>query len=164
MKHTDGHDLPVTSPIFLFVQVFPAGIVRSVRLSCFVIGLVLLWTRRWSRDTVFGVVTRLTFWTVRGSSPGRWQKIFFVQNVRIVSGPRPLPGVKRPERDVDHVPPSSTFFAWTGTGLPFFNLNLPFPILCSRNVISTSACVIDLYAVQITGVTGFEVEQIIPVY
>jgi len=89
---------------FSLCKVFPARIVTSVRLSCFVVGLVLFWTRRWSRYTVVGIVTRLTFWTVRGSSPGRWLKMFLFRNVRIVCGAHPLPRVKRSGRDVDHVP------------------------------------------------------------
>jgi len=61
-------------------------------------------------------------------------------NVHTVSGARPLPGVKRPGRDVDHLRGVDR------NGFTF-HLNLPFPILCSRNLISTLACVNDLNAV-----------------
>jgi len=62
-------------------------------------------------------------------------------NVHTVFGARPLPGLKRPGCDIDHLRGVDR------NRSTFLHLNLPFPILCSRNVISTGGCVNDLNAV-----------------
>jgi hypothetical protein len=64
-----------------------------------------------------------------------------LSNVHTVLGALPLPGVKRPGCDVDYLRGVDR------NRSTFLHLNLPFRILCSRNVISTGRCVIDPNAV-----------------